>query len=317
MSHGIFFSNFAVFTKDIQMIWLKQQWKRLLNTYHPSRDVALVLSGGGAKGWAHVGAIDSLVGHGYRITSIAGTSMGAVVGGLYAAGKMDELRAIAERMTRKRMLRIFGFSPGFDHITNGERIMLLLDQIIGDINIEDLVIPFCCSATDLVSGDEVVFREGNLKRAIRASISIPMFFKPVCDGNRFFVDGSVRDTLPLNCVARKPHDLLVAVNVSGACERPDTKFLSQCQNVPSGTGDHSKSIFRLRRPEISSNYINVMTRVMQLMIQNDTERAMCLTPPDLYVNVPMDDFGLFDFDKGAELIRYGQRTMDEALQKHG
>lgn len=281
-----------------------------------NKNVALVLSGGGAKGWAHIGAIDSLIEHGYHISSIAGTSMGSLVGGLYAAGKMNELKQIATDMTRKRMLYIMGFSPGLDHIANGDRLMEMLDKLVGETRIEDLPIPYCCSASDLVSGEEVVFRKGVLKQAIRASISIPVFFKPVCDGDRIYVDGSVHNTLPLDRVERKRKDLLVAVNVSGPDEKPDTTFLKKYRDDKDAANKPVWKRLRLSMPELSANYMNITMRVTKLSIQNNTQMAMRLTPPDICADISMDNFNLFDFDKAPELIAYGKQKMDEVLQEY-
>lgn len=296
------------------MIGLKELWNKFLNRNGTAKDVALVLGGGGARGWAHIGAIESIIGHGYNITSIAGTSMGALVGGLYAAGKMAEMKTVAESMTRTRMLRIMRLSPGLDHIINDGQLMALLDKFIGDIKIEDLPIPYCCSASDLVSGEEMVFREGSLKMAIRASISIPLFFKPVCMGNHAYVDGSVHNTLPLDRVERKKGDLLFAVNVSGPVKEPDTTFLkhAQASRAESERPFRLKNIFR--KPVPSSNYMNVIMRVVKLTVQNNTQTALRLTPPDVCIDISMDNFNLFDFDKATELIRYGHQKMDEALQ---
>ncbi len=296
------------------MIGLKELWNLLSKHRKTSKDVALVLSGGGAKGWAHIGAIESLIAHGYHITSVAGTSMGALVSGFYAAGKMGELKQIAEGMTRMRMYRILGFAPHTDHIASDSRVMKILDRLIGDTAIEDLPIPYCCSASDLVSGKEVVFRQGSLKMAIRASISIPLFFKPIRMSNHAYVDGSIHNALPLDRVERKKGDLLVAVNVSAPDEEPDTTFVGngQAQGKDGNNDLWIKNIFRKLEP--TSNYMNLTTRITKLTIQNNTEMALRLTPPDIYVNLPMDGFGLFDFEKAAELISYGRRKMDEVLQ---
>lgn len=280
--------------------------------YQPRKQVALVLSGGGAKGWAHIGAIKSLIANGYSITSVAGTSMGALIGGLYAAGKLTELEHIANQLTRMKMIKLFGFSPGFDHIVSGEHLMQLFNELIADVCIEELPIPFCCSASDLVSGKEVVFRKGSLKHAIRSSISIPMFFKPISDGKHCFVDGSVHNTLPLDSIERVKNDLLVAVNVSGPNKYPDTCFLQKKTNKEKT--NTLKHFVSFAKPDWASNYMNVAARVMQLTIQNNTEMALRLTPPDIYANIPMDEYGMFDFEKSRKLIDYGKQTMDKVLQ---
>lgn len=322
-----------------------------------ARCVALVLGGGGARGLAHLGAIEALQAQGFRITSVAGTSMGALVGGLFAAGKINEAKNIAERLTRRRVLRMMDISPGLDHIATGGRFMQLLDSLIGDVRIEDLPIPFCCSASDVVSGQEVVFRSGPLSTAIRASISIPGFFKPVTLDNRILVDGSLHNTLPLDRVQRHPGDLLIAVNVSAPDDKPfptrlkqdnltadrpfgtylkqnspkadasfgahfkqnnhqtDTSFSSHKQHDARASSMFSSLWHRLPllrvflKTELSTNYMNMALRVAQISIQNNTQMAMRLTPPDLCLNLPMSTFGLFDFDKAPEIINQGHQQM--------
>lgn len=290
---------------------------RFFGHHGPRRNVALVLSGGGARGWAHIGAIESLEAHGYRITSVAGTSIGALVGGLYAAGKLPELKTIALGLNRKRMLKVMDISPGLDHVASGKRLMVMLDDIIGNARIEALPIPFCCSASDMVSGEEKVFREGRLKSAIRASVSIPGFFKPMCDGEHIYVDGSIHNTLPLDRVARTDDDLLVAVNVSGPDGHPDATYLKKYGEPKNETERSLWHRIPFLKTSYSANYMNMMLRVTKLSIQNNTQMALRLTPPDILAELPMDSFSLFDFDKAADIIALGRQKMDEALAKHG
>ncbi len=137
-----------------------------------AKDVALVLSSGGARGLAHIGAIEELEAHGYRITSIAGCSMGALIGGVYAAGKLEEFREWMKTVDRKKMLELTDFSFSLNHLVKGTRIIEAIMEFVPDIPIEDLPIPYCAVATDWKSGHEVVFREGSLFEAIRASAFI-------------------------------------------------------------------------------------------------------------------------------------------------
>ncbi len=258
-----------------------------------SRDVALVLGGGGARGFAHIGAIDALEEEGFHITSVAGTSMGALVGGMYAAGKLKELQDRISVLTRKDLVSLFDISLGLDHIASGNRLLSLMDEIIGGKNIEELNVPFCCCASDIISGKEKVFHQGSLTEAIRSSISIPGFFKPIQKDNHIYVDGSVHNTLPLDRVERKKRDILVAVNASAPDENPfkiDSKF--------------------------SKNYMKMAMRISQISIQNNTQMAVRLNPPDICVDIPMDKFNMFSFDKGDEIRNYGYQKMIEAIEKY-
>ncbi len=279
---------------------------------HKTKDVALVLSGGGARGYAHIGAIDCLQDRGYRITSIAGTSMGALVGGLFAAGKLQETKDKILRTNKKEILSLIDISIGLDHVASGDRLMGLLDELIGDVLIEALPIPFCCCASDVVSGKEKVFADGLLKHAIRASISIPCFFKPVSDGDHIYVDGSVHNTLPLDRVRRQRGDLLVAVNVSAPDNQPFSTYL-QPHRAQTEAEDSILHKLPFLKFQFSENYMTMALRVARLSVQNNTQMAIRLTPPDICANVPMNQFSLFDFDKGSEIIQYGYDEMSRQL----
>lgn len=279
------------------------------------KNIALVLGGGGARGYAHIGAIEVLLENGYNITSIAGTSMGALVGGLYAAGKIKELKETSEAINRKKMFKIFNLSLGKNHLTNGNNLMEIIDDIIGDVEIENLPIDFCCCATDIVTGKEKVFRDGSLKTAIRASISIPCVFKPVTDSYHIYIDGSIHNTLPLDRVKRHEGDILVAVNVSAPDSHPYTSYLEHTSDTDD---DSIKSIWKkfFNHNEVSANYFNIMQRVAKISIQNNTQMAMRLTPPDICAEIPMDSFNILEFNKATEIIAMGREAMKQALQRY-
>lgn len=179
------------------------------------RDVALVLSSGGARGLAHIGAIEELLNEGYHITSIAGCSMGALIGGVYAAGKLEDFREWMKTIDRKKMLELTDFSFSLNHLVKGSRIIEAIMEFVPDVPIEELPIPYCAVATDWISGKEVVFRKGSLFEAIRASISLPTFYEPVRRDGMILIDGGVTNPIPLNRVERHEGDLLIGIDVSG------------------------------------------------------------------------------------------------------
>lgn len=292
------------------------EYIRSILPHRRSRDIALVLGGGGARGYAHIGAIEVLIEQGYNITSVAGTSMGALVGGLFAAGKMDEMKAMALSVTKRKALSLVDVSLGLDHIATADNLSRLLDEMTGGVNIEDLGIPFCCSASDLVSGHEHVFRSGPLSKAIRASISIPGIFSPVHYGEEVLVDGSVNNTLPLNQVDRHKGDHLVAVNASAPDSGAKCGYKS---TVPKSQNPIAKWI-RERVPKLnfqpSENYLKMAIRVSQISIENNTRMAIALTPPDICVDIPTDAFGILDFERAHEIIDYGRNAMNEALSTY-
>ena len=178
------------------------------------KQVALVLSSGGPRGFAYIGAIEELERRGYRITSIAGTSIGSLIGGIHAAGRLNELKAWLYDLDSWKVFTLMDLSIGKNHLLKGDKLINAIKQIVPEIDIEDLRIPFKAVATDLYTGEEVVFDSGSLFQAIRASISIPSLFRPVRYGYRTLIDGGIANTLPLNRVHRNGNDILVAFNVN-------------------------------------------------------------------------------------------------------
>ena len=178
------------------------------------KDVALVLSSGGPRGWAYIGAIEELVSRGYNITSVAGTSIGSLIGGIYAAGRLDEVKEWLFRLDAWKVFHLMDISLSKNHLVKGDKVIEALKEIVPDINIEDLSIPYRAVAADLYTGEEVVFDRGPLFEAIRASISIPSLFRPVKYGYRTLVDGGIVNTMPLDRVIRNGNDILVAFDVN-------------------------------------------------------------------------------------------------------
>lgn len=178
------------------------------------KNVALVLSSGGPRGWAYIGAIEELVSRGYEITSVAGTSIGSLVGGIYAAGKLDEVKEWLFNLDAWKVFTLMDLSLSKNHIVKGDKVIEALKEIVPNVNIEDLKLPYRAVAADLYTGEEVVFDRGPLFDAIRASISIPSLFRPVRYGYRTLVDGGIVNTMPIDRVIRTEGDILVAFDVN-------------------------------------------------------------------------------------------------------
>lgn len=178
-----------------------------------SKKVALVLGSGGARGYAHIGVIEELEARGYEIGCIAGCSMGAVVGGIYAAGKLPEYREWIESLDYLDVLRLLDISFGLGAI-RGEKVFGKIHEIVGEIDIEQLPIPYTAVATDLTNQQEIWFQEGCLHQAMRASAAIPSLFTPVTQGSRMLVDGGLLNPLPIVPVVSSHCDLIVAVNLN-------------------------------------------------------------------------------------------------------
>ena len=271
------------------------------------RDVALVLSSGGARGLAHIGAIEELEAQGYRIKSIVGCSMGAIIGGMYAAGKLAEYKEWMQTIDKKKILSLLDISFSLDHLVKGEKIIEAMKEIVPDVKIEDLPIPFKAVATDWEKGQEVVFSKGSLYEAIRASISMPLFFDPVKKGGTTFVDGGILNPLPLNISKDMPGDIVVAVNVSGTSYENENQNENQNENgnnAPPNWEGTGKGL----------NYFTMSQRLFRLMVQKNAALNIELYKPDILVNIPMDLFGPFEYDHVDKISTYGREKMREALK---
>ncbi|WP_374440271.1 patatin-like phospholipase family protein [Pseudomonas panipatensis] len=183
-----------------------------------SKQVALVLGSGGARGYAHIGVIEELERRGYEIACIAGCSMGSVIGGIYAAGKLREYRDWVESLDYLDVLRLLDVSFRLGAI-RGERVFGKIHEIIGNIDIQDLPIPYTAVATDLTNQQEIWFQEGDLHQAMRASAAIPSLFTPVMQGNRMLVDGGLLNPLPIVPVVSSHTDLIIAVNLNATNQK--------------------------------------------------------------------------------------------------
>lgn len=189
------------------------------------KNVALVLSSGGPRGFAYIGAIEALQERGYTITSVAGTSIGSLVGGIYASGKLAEFKEWLYSLNAWEVFSLMDLSIAKNHFVKGERIIEAIMEIVPNVDIQDLDIPYRAVATDLYTGREVVFDSGPLFEAIRASISIPSLFRPVKHGFSTLIDGAIANCLPLNRVPRTENDLLVAFDVNDVDEEEISQLL--------------------------------------------------------------------------------------------
>lgn len=279
------------------------------------RKVALVLSSGGARGFAHIGAIEELLEQGFEISSIAGTSMGALIGGMFAAGKLKEVAEWMFSLDRKKIFSLLDVSLSLTHVVKGDRVIHALSEIVPDRKIESLPIPYCAVAADLRQSREVVFDRGSLYAAIRSSISVPSFLKPLQTKTMTLVDGGVVNPLPLNRVQRTPGDLLVAVNVSGHNSADwDMLRRSLAQRRAHPLWKNIRNALPARI--FDDNYYSLLIRTFCLMIQQNAALSLRLTPPDILVNIPMNRFGGFDYDRAEHIARAGRVKMREALRNY-
>ena len=304
-----------------------------------SKNVALVLGSGGARGLAHIGAIEALEERGYTITSIAGCSMGSIIAGMYAAGQLKEAKEWFLKVDMQLIWRMMDINLlSGNSLVKGERIIKELQKVVPDRPMEDLNIPCTIVATDMISSDEVIFRSGSLFEAVRASISIPLFFKPVQIGRRLLIDGGILNPLPLHVIERTEGDILVAADISGKDSMPaDTEYESfdvegklkslkesgipvpkSWENQMTRLGKRVDVIRRQRARDLVSkvNFFGLLDRMSDIQIQQNTILSLQLTPPDVHSVMRQYAYNTFDFDKAEEIIAEGKRLMNEALDKY-
>ena len=303
------------------------------------KNVALVLGSGGARGLAHIGAIEALEERGYTITSIAGCSMGSIIAGMYAAGELQKAKEWFMQVDMQLIWRMVDINLlSTNSIVKGRRIIKELEKIVPDRPIEDLNIPCTIVASDMMSTEEVVFRSGSLFEAVRASISIPLFFQPVQIGKRLLIDGGILNPLPLHVVNRTAGDILVAMDISGKDSMPvDTEYepinvekrledLSArgipipkaVENQLRQLGKRVDTIRSNRAKDLGSkvNFFGLIDRMSDMQIQQNTLLALRLTPPDIHAVMRQYAYNTFDFDKAETIIADGKRIMNEALDRY-
>jgi len=293
------------------------------------KDIALVLSSGGARGFAHIGVINSLIKHDYNITSIAGSSMGALVGGLFATGQLKKFEDWARNLDRRTVLKLVDITISSNGLVKGEKLIQELESLIPEQNIEDLDIPYCAVATDILNEKEILFKSGNLYNAIRASIAIPTVLKPFKVGKIHLIDGGVVNPIPSNRVKRHDNDLLFVANVNGRepVEIPVETYKQQAGEKPKPTDiameEQEKQFFNRVKDSLSKmfshdekriGYFNLINKSTSLMLQILSEHSLSKNPPDALINMHRNKFGTFDFDKAAEIIDYGESVTDEVLK---
>ena len=277
------------------------------------RRVALALAGGGARGVAHIGAIEELERRGYEIAAVAGTSMGALVGGMYAAGHLEEFKEWMCSLDRYKVFGLVDFTFSAEGLVKGSRVIDAMKELIPDMRIEQMRLPFTAVSADLLTGREVVIERGGLYDAIRASIAIPSVFRPVHRDGMVLTDGGIVNPMPVNRVRREAGDLLVAVDVCAPFAVEGSGAVGG--SVPAAGVNAIGAGRAALRKLPSLNYYKLITASTEIMTQHLT-RLMCrLYRPDVLVELPADRFGLFEFYRSREIAEAGAAAARQALDR--
>ena len=274
------------------------------------KKISLVLGSGGARGIVHIGIIQWLEEHNYQIRSISGCSMGALIGGFYAAGKLDAYSTWLREIDMLDMLKLLDFQ-GSGGFVSGTKLMNKLGKLLGEHKIEDLPIKFTAVATDIDAQKEVWINEGPLLSAIRASISLPMFFTPYRYKNRNLVDGGVLNPVPIAPTFHDDTDLTISVNLGGeATQTP----LTEIKNRDSSFSTTLKEYFsKLSLPESftkEDNIYMIANKSFETMQSNIARMKLAAYPSDIEIDIPINLCKTFDFNKADKLIEYGYNICD-------
>lgn len=301
------------------------------------RRIALALGSGGARGYAHIGVVQEIEARGWEIVGIAGTSMGAVVGGLYATDTLDAYREWVEGLSRRDVLLLMDPTVGGAGIFRAEKIMDRVRRYTGNVNIEDLRMPFTAVATDLLSQREVWFTSGDLVDAMRASIAIPTVFTPVTRDGMVLADGGLLNPVPAVALAGVRADAIIGVNLSGpltASADAEQHNLSAGTRVPrlhmpslpsslepalvalmpgskhSREGDATEAV---RVAQVSMRTVDVVDRSLAVLQAAVRRYRVAGYPPDVMVDIPADACGTLDFHRASEVIAIGRERAREAF----
>ncbi|MEQ8240831.1 MAG: patatin-like phospholipase family protein [Cyclobacteriaceae bacterium] len=283
--------------------------------------VALVLSSGGARGLAHIGVIEGLLANDYEIASISGSSMGAVVGAFYAAGKLDLYHEWVLELDRYDIFKLLDFSLSTQGFLRGEKVFKELVKVIDDLNIEDMNISFKALATDIINKKEVIFDKGSMYEAIKASVAIPTVIRPVPYQDTFLVDGAVINPIPISCVQRQEGDILVVSNVNAmipytAPKRTEAEiekaktyqakiqnFLDKWSHMLPGSNEPKKKL----------GYFDLMTSSIELMQDRLTSLMLEKYHPEIIIEISREICTTFEFYKAEEIIAAGRKSLENSI----
>lgn len=292
--------------------------------------IGLALGGGVARGWAHIGVLRALKRYGIEPDIVCGSSVGALVGGVSLAGKLDALEAWARALTR---LKIAGYLDlrlrNGGGLIGGDRLVAEMREHLGNTVVEDLPVPFVATATDLVTGHEVWLQKGDLVEALRASFSLPGVFPPASVDGRWLVDGALVNPVPVSCCRALGAQMIIAVNLSGdilgKARKPGSAVPTAAgfdllkliegempaARPTSPIGALARRIFR--RDYDGPSVFGVMVSSLGIITDRITRSRLAGEPPDVHITPRLGQIGLLEFDRADDCIREGEAAVERVL----
>lgn len=279
----------------------------------PKAKIALALGGGAARGWAHIGVLKALDEEGIEVGMIAGTSIGALVGGCYLAGKLEELESFARSLTMRRIAGLLDFAIGGGGLLGGLRLTKRMQDHLQDMTIESLDRPFVAVATEVNSGHEVWLGEGSLITAIRASYALPGIFEPIKCGSRTLIDGALVNPVPVSVCRAYEQQLVVAVNLNYDLYGRSAVIKHRATNpagdpvAPTPPGPQST--------HAKLGMTGVMVQAFNIIQDRISRARLAGDPPDLSLHPKLNDIGLSEFHRAGEAIDRGYHETKARLSE--
>lgn len=297
--------------------------------------VALVLSAGGARGLAQAGAIYELEKSGFEISSIAGSSIGSVIGGLYAMNMLEEYINWLKKFQKRDIFSLMDFTFSKKGLIKGEKVFREMKSFIPDMPIEKMPIPYVALAADLFAKEPVIFDKGSFYDAIRASTAIPNVILPVKKEKTIWVDGGVLNPLPLQFVKRNEGDILVAINLYHDAEEPKLETRKPKEEKTSKEKKHEEEVntymakfnqslenfykkiadYIPKGEKDSTGHFTLLDLTTGAMLHRMAELSLQLYKPDILINIPANIAGTFDFYKTDFLVEYGKQKAKKAIEE--
>ncbi len=292
----------------------KKQKDNMENTRPP---IGLALGSGMARGFAHIGVLKALERHGIKPSMVAGTSVGALVGGCYLAGQLDELEEWALSLDRRKVFSYLDFRVRSAGMIGGKRLQRLLNKYFKGMEIEDIPYPFVAIASDLATGHEVWLRKGDFIRAMQASFALPGVFPPVEVNNRFLVDGALVNPVPVSVCQALGARFTIAVDLNsdmiGKAVRPGDKYqtIAGFDIFPDKKPGLMGRLFT--RDPNSPSLFGVMVSALNILQDRVTRARLAGDPPDIHLKPQIGHIGSLEFERGEEMIAAGEAAVEAAM----
>ena len=278
--------------------------------------IGIALGAGAARGWSHIGVLERLSESAIEPDVLAGTSIGALVAGCYAAGRLGELKEFALSLTRRRIFSLLDLSWTGSGLISGDRLRELLDRELGEMQFADLRMPFVCIATELMTGHEIWLRSGELGPAIRASYALPGVFRPVQINGQWLIDGAVVNPIPVSACRAIGARLVVSVSLSSDSFAGTVVQEQRSLAWPNGgepPPERSSTLRQMLGGAATPGLTAVLVAAFNISQDRLSRSRLAGDPPDVNIIPRARGVGLFDFDKAAEAIAAGREAAERAL----